>query len=98
VVRAYVAAFERGASGEAYNVCSGRGRTPRQILERLIQIGGTQVEVVMDPARQRPVDVPVLIGSAAKLREATGWAPVIDWGQTLRDLLEDWVGRAGQFS
>jgi GDP-4-dehydro-6-deoxy-D-mannose reductase len=93
VVRAYVAAFERGASGEAYNVCSGRGRTPRHILERLIQLSGTQVEVVMAPARQRPVDVPVLIGSAAKLREATGWAPVIDWDRTLRDLLEDWVGR-----
>jgi GDP-4-dehydro-6-deoxy-D-mannose reductase len=93
VVGAYVAAFERGESGEAYNVCSGRGRTPRQILERMIQLSGTQVEVVIEPARQRPVDVPVLIGSAAKLRQATGWAPVIDWDQTLRDLLEDWVGR-----
>ena len=32
VVRATCAAFERGQSGEAYNVCSGSGRTPREIL------------------------------------------------------------------
>jgi GDP-4-dehydro-6-deoxy-D-mannose reductase len=96
VVRAYVAAFERGAPGEAYNVCSGRGRTPREILERLIQLSGIQVEVVIEPARQRPVDVPVLIGSAAKLRDATGWAPMIDWDQTLRDLLEYWAARMGR--
>jgi GDP-4-dehydro-6-deoxy-D-mannose reductase len=89
VVRAYVAAFECGKTGEAYNVCSGSGRTPRHILKRLMQLSGTEVDVAMDPARQRPTDVPVLIGSAAKLRDAAGWMPMIDWDQTLRDLLED---------
>jgi GDP-4-dehydro-6-deoxy-D-mannose reductase len=93
VVRAYVAVFERGVAGEAYNVCSGSGRTPRQILERLIALNGADVDVVLDPARQRPADVPVLIGSAAKLHDATGWAPVIDWDQTLRDLLNYWTVR-----
>jgi GDP-4-dehydro-6-deoxy-D-mannose reductase len=93
VVRAYVAAFEHGAIGEAYNVCSGSGRTPHRILERLIQLSGVDVDVVVDPMRQRPTDVPALIGSAAKLRDTTGWAPLIDWDQTLRDLLEDWEER-----
>jgi GDP-4-dehydro-6-deoxy-D-mannose reductase len=93
VVRAYVAVFERGVTGEAYNVCSGSGRTPCQILERLIELSGAEVDVVVDPARQRPTDVPVLIGSAAKLRDATGWAPMIDWDQSLRDLLADWASR-----
>ena len=89
VVRAYVAAFERAKTGEAYNVCSGSGRTPRHVLERLIELSGADVDVVVDPARQRPHDVPILIGSAAKLRDVTGWAPTVDWDQTLRDLLED---------
>ena len=93
VVRAYVAAFASGVTGAAYNVCSGSGRTPRHILERLMQLSGIEVDVAVDPARQRLTDVPVLIGSAAKLREATGWAPMIDWDQTLRDLLEDWGER-----
>jgi GDP-4-dehydro-6-deoxy-D-mannose reductase len=93
VVRAYVAVFERGVTGEAYNVCSGSGRTPRHILERLLELSGADVDVVVDPTRQRPVDVPVLIGSAAKLREATGWTPMVEWDQTLRDLLGDWATR-----
>ncbi len=96
VVRAYVAVFEHGVTGEAYNVCSGGGRTPRQILERLIELSGADVDVVVDPARQRPADVPVLIGSAAKLRDATGWAPMIDWDQSLRDLLADWASRVSR--
>jgi GDP-4-dehydro-6-deoxy-D-mannose reductase len=28
-----------------------------------------------DPALQRPVDVPALVGDASKLRSATGWTP-----------------------
>jgi GDP-D-mannose dehydratase len=28
-----------------------------------------------DPALQRPVDVPALVGDASKLRAATGWTP-----------------------
>jgi GDP-4-dehydro-6-deoxy-D-mannose reductase len=95
VVRAYVAVFERGKAGEAYNVCSGTERTPRRILARLIELTGLDVDVVADPARQRPTEVPVFIGSAAKLHDATGWAPMIDWDQTLRDLLEDWATRTG---
>jgi GDP-4-dehydro-6-deoxy-D-mannose reductase len=93
VVRAYVAVFERGLTGEAYNVCSGSGRTPRQILERLIELSGADVDVVVDPTRQRPSDVPVLIGSAAKLHDATGWTPMVDWDQTLGDLLQEWAAR-----
>lgn len=89
VVRAYLAAFQGGTAGEAYNVCSGVGRTPRAVLARLIELSGTAAEVVVQPARQRPIDVPVLIGSAAKLRAATGWTPRVDWDQTLRDLLNE---------
>lgn len=93
VVRAYVMAYERGTPGEAYNVCSGIGRTPREILEQLIHLSGVEVTVSVLGERQRPVDVPALFGSAAKLRHAAGWSPVISWDQTLRDLLEDWRQR-----
>ncbi len=93
VVNAYVLAWERGASGEAYNVCSGTARTPRQILYTMMRLSGTEAAITVRAARQRRVDIPVLIGSAAKLRGATGWAPVIGWEHTLRDLLDDWRAR-----
>ncbi len=93
VVRAYALTRQVGAAGEAYNVCSGTGRTIRDVLDTLIRVSGLRVAVVVRPERQRPVDVPVLIGCAAKLRRATGWAPAIEWEQTLRDLLQDWRTR-----
>jgi GDP-4-dehydro-6-deoxy-D-mannose reductase len=93
VTRAYVLAWQRGAAGEAYNVCSGVPRTTRDILDRLIELSGVKPEVVVRPERQRRVDVPLLVGSAAKLRAATGWAPAIDWEQTLRDVLDAWRRR-----
>jgi hypothetical protein len=38
----------------------------------------------------RPVDVPVLRGSAALLRSATGWEPRIPLATTLADVLTSW--------
>ena len=94
VVRAYALAWERGGAGEAYNVCSGIGRTPREIIDGLLRLSGVQATVTVSPERQRPIDVPALVGSAAKLQQATGWSPAISWEQTLRDLLEDFRRRA----
>jgi GDP-4-dehydro-6-deoxy-D-mannose reductase len=96
VVRAYIAAWHRGEPGEAYNVCSGVARTPGDIVHELLRLSGVTASVEPDPARQRPVDVPRLVGSAAKLHAATGWAPQIAWTQTLRDLLDDWRQRLGE--
>lgn len=93
VVRAYVLAWERGVAGEAYNVCSGVGRTPRQIIEGLLRLSGVQATVTVRPERQRSIDVPTLVGSATKLRQATGWSPAITWDETLRDVLADWRQR-----
>ncbi len=93
VVRAYVLAWERAETGEAYNVCSGIGRTTRQIFDTLVQLSGVRATAVVTPQRQRPVEVPRLVGSAAKLHAVTGWSPAISWEQTLRDLLGDWRQR-----
>ena len=95
VVRAYWALLERGASGEAYNVCSGVGIRIGDLLERLVRLSNARVEVRVDPERLRPVDVPALVGDKAKLAAATGWAPRIALGETLKDLLDDWRVRSG---
>jgi GDP-4-dehydro-6-deoxy-D-mannose reductase len=75
VAEAYCLLAERGTPGEAYNVCSGDGVTVRALAERVLQRLGTSAEIVTDPALVRPVDVPALVGSPARLRAATGWAP-----------------------
>jgi GDP-4-dehydro-6-deoxy-D-mannose reductase len=94
VVRAYLLAWEHGRSGEAYNVCSGTPRTPRQILAELLRLSGVHAEPVVRPERQRAIDVPVVYGDAAALRAVAGWVPEVAWEQTLRDLLDDWRRRS----
>jgi GDP-4-dehydro-6-deoxy-D-mannose reductase len=95
VVRAYWLLLERGDAGEVYNVCSGRGVRIRDLLQRLIEISGAEVEVRVDPARLRPSDVPAHVGDPARIRKATGWEPRIGLDETLRDLLQDWRTRVG---
>jgi GDP-4-dehydro-6-deoxy-D-mannose reductase len=94
VVDGYIALLERGAKGEAYNICSGVGRTIRQVLDDLIELSGVEVEVTVDPAKLRPRRVPAFVGSAAKLQERTGWRPRRDWRDTLRGVLADCRQRA----
>lgn len=90
VVRAYRLLAERGVAGEAYNVCSGHAVEVRAVAESLIRLSGRDMELVLDPDRLRPVDVPVLLGSNEKLRAATGWEPQVPLEQTLGDILEWW--------
>ena len=89
VVRAYRLLVERGEPGEVYNVCSGRAVSVQQLAELLLTLARQPMELKPDPALERPIDVPVLLGDYSRLREATGWEPVITLDQTLEDLLDD---------
>jgi GDP-4-dehydro-6-deoxy-D-mannose reductase len=93
VVRAYWMLLERGEGGAVYNVCTGRGRRIRELLDMLLAASGARVEVRVDPDRLRPSDVPTQVGDPSRLREATGWEPRIPFERTLEDLLGDWRGR-----
>lgn len=93
VVRAYRALLEHGTVGAVYNVCSGTGLNLKDALEELIRVAGAGIDVVTDPKRLRPVDVPVMIGDNAKLRRDTGWDVTVPTERMLRDLLEYWADR-----
>ncbi|HZZ64002.1 MAG TPA: GDP-mannose 4,6-dehydratase [Candidatus Baltobacteraceae bacterium] len=86
VVAAYVMLAQRGAAGEAYNVCSGRPTSIREILGELIRIAHVAVEVREDPQLRRASDAPVSFGSNAKLRGTTGWEPKIPLRKALQDI------------
>ena len=89
-VRGYLMALEDGLPGEVYNVCSGRAVQVADLLGRLLAACAVPVEVVADPAKQRPSDTPVLTGSAEALRLQTGWEARIPLDQTLADTLAFW--------
>jgi len=92
-VRAYHALVERGHVRRTYNVCSGRTYTMRALLDTLLSLARVRVRVEIDPARLRPSDTPVVLGSHARLTADTGWEPTIPIEQTLADLLDDWRAR-----
>jgi len=90
VVRAYRLLATRGDAGEIYNLGSGRGTRLADTLETLRRLARVPIEVHVDPARVRPVDQPLLVADASKLRAATGWEPRFSIEQTLADMLDDW--------
>ncbi|HEX4433694.1 MAG TPA: GDP-mannose 4,6-dehydratase [Acidimicrobiales bacterium] len=90
VVTAYRLLVERGAPGAIYNVCSGRDVAMSEVAAQLLELAGADLTLETDPALLRPVDVPVLRGSAALLQAATGWQPRIPLATTLADVLTSW--------
>jgi GDP-4-dehydro-6-deoxy-D-mannose reductase len=88
VVRAYRLLLVRGVVGQAYNVARGVGMSLAEVFRRLAALMGVTAEPVPDPALVRSVDIPHLVGDSAKLRRATGWAPVISVEQTLQELVD----------
>ncbi|MDQ6634090.1 MAG: GDP-mannose 4,6-dehydratase [Gemmatimonadota bacterium] len=87
VVEAYLALFEHGVTGEAYNVCSGEGVSVRALAAAVLDRVGVKAEVTSSVALARPVDVPIQVGSNSKLRRATGWAPRRTRDDIIRDLI-----------
>ena len=86
VVRAYRLIVARGHVGEPTNVASGIATSVQSILDRLIEVSGLEADVVIDPARLRAGDVPVVRGSPDKLRSLTGWVPEYSLEATVADV------------
>ena len=87
VAQAIVAATDRGRAGTVYNVATGRAYPLRQIVQRLIDIGGVDAEIneerKLPPGRHGAV----VSGDATRLREETGWRPRRTMDESLRDAL-----------
>ena len=93
VVKAYRLLSMHGESGAAYNICCGVDVSIADIADHLVKLARRPLQLVPDPALQRPADIPVLRGDATRLRQATGWQPAITLAQTINDMLEDWRRR-----
>ncbi len=95
VVRAYRLLMEHGEPGAVYNVCRGQAVSVKEIADLLLSMAARPMHLVSDPALQRPVDIPILVGDNGALRRVTGWEPTIPLEQTLADVLADWRSRLG---
>lgn len=96
IVRAYSMIIASGQPGEAYNIASGQAYSVRNLLDILLGLSAEDIQVRVDPARLRPVDVPEIRGDAGKLQRDTGWQPTYSFEQTLQDVLADCRQRTRQ--
>ena len=74
VAEAYRIVMERGEPRTVYNLASGDACSIADALKLLQSLSGVEAEVVLDPERVRPVDIPLLRGDSSRLR-ALGWQP-----------------------
>lgn len=88
VVSAYELLLRSGVAGTAYNLGSGRGRSVHSLLIEMLELTSVVARLEVDPARVRPVEIPVLIGDSTRLR-ALGWQPKREIRAALRDVLEE---------
>ncbi len=90
MVRAYWLAARTCEPGECYNVASGRAVSIRALLDALLGMSRTPIAVEVDPALYRPTENVRQCGDSSRFARATGWAPRIPMGRTLRDILVYW--------
>jgi len=96
VVRAYWLVAMKCKAGEVYNICQGQVRSVREMLDMLLDMSIVDIEVKQDADRMRPSDVPLLLGSADKVKIITNWKPRIPFEQTMTDLLQYWRKKVKQ--
>jgi GDP-4-dehydro-6-deoxy-D-mannose reductase len=93
VARALWLLIQRGQPGQVYNLCSAQPTRIGDIVDLVRERGRVPADAVVDPARLRPLDEPVLTGDNAKLRTATGWEPQIGIPEIVDQLLAYWRAR-----
>ena len=92
IVRAYYILSKSGKSGEIYNIGSGNAVSIQSLLDTLLSLSETEIEVRRDESRMRPSDTPVVEADIGKLTAHTGWKPEIELKESLEDVLNYWRG------
>jgi len=89
-VRALGMLWDKGKSGQVYNICSGQPVQVQHIVDTLVGLARCPIAVEPDPDRQRPSDIPFCAGDPARIRDAIGWTPAYALKHTLADTLDGW--------
>ena len=87
VVEAYVRLLSVEKPPSVVNLCSGVGRSLRQVVDDLTDLSGHRIAIRVNPAFVRTSEVHRLVGSAATLRDSLGDLPHQDFRETLAWML-----------
>lgn len=90
IVRGYHLTLTHGQPGEVYNLGAGQAHSVRELLDTLIAASSAAIDVLQDPERTRPVDVPCMVADCTRIHAHTGWQPQITFQRSLSDVLDYW--------
>lgn len=91
VVRAYIVLSEKGYAGEVYNVGSGETIQIKEILNIILSMSESKIEISVDAAKFRPIDVPSIKADISKIKKL-GWKPEISVKKSVSDTLDYYRG------
>ena len=69
VVHVYRMLLETENDYTVYNVGSGKAHSMRELLQMIIDLAKVQIEVVLDPEKMRPVDIPYLCADNSRVQK-----------------------------
>lgn len=94
VCEALIVLSEKGAPGEAYNLCSSHIFKMTHVVECIEQIMGVKYELVTDQKLLRPADERLYAGNCDKLK-SLGWEEKYQYIDTVRDMIDYWEKKLG---
>lgn len=90
VVEGYAVLLEEGAPNQAYNLCSGKTLTVREIAEQLVARSGRSIRIQAETADDQ-VQVNHLCGDPTKIMEQTEWSPLRSAEVALNELYDSFL-------
>lgn len=97
----YLLAIENPAraKGETFNACTGEAWTIEEmanyVAEEIRISYGRDVKVSFAAEPDRPVDIPVLMGTNAKAEHLLGWEPAYTVATAIKQAIREWAERLG---
>jgi len=85
VTRGIIAALDYGIPGSCYNIGTGIGKSNKEVLDDILPLAmsaGLKPRIQVMPTRQ--FDVPANVLDSSKMREETGWMPLIPFGDGIK--------------
>jgi len=83
VVTALTLVARRGKDGQVYNVCRGTPTPVEEVVARLAELAGGNVQIVEDPALSQASEVTTAYGSTVKAKRELGFVAEVSLGDSL---------------
>lgn len=88
IVAAYYILLTQAEPGSIYNVCSGKGISLKQIVDKVCTVLDVDITYKTNNSLIRPNDLKIIIGSSKKLYLDHNWEPVYSIDRSLNDIID----------